>query len=272
MAGYDLDKTDYSVDRPGDPLNAIIPPDETVSYPSIGVGVAAINYDIARFIDAAGNPEDLTLGGSLRLTFGRSDTPFGADYIANYQAATAQFVTRPRNGVFIAGADKLIWWRRDGQNERLRHVSETLFYVKPARMHLLAFHALTDFAWRQRPTYQVVLGAGNGLRGYTFHESAGTRLAVGNVEYRFFTPLTILTVRLGAAAFFDIGNVWRRSQHIDIGGLKSGVGVGLRLGLTRASTAKVISLDIARALSKDEYFIGFGTSASFSLRDFSLNE
>ncbi len=270
--GYDLDKFDYSADRPGDPLNVIIPPDETVSYPSIGIGVAQIKYDVGRFIDAGGNPEDLTLGVALKMNFGRSDKPFGANYIADYQAASAEALVHPRDDVYIASAERAVWWNRDSRNERVAHSSEMLFYYKPTEMHLLAIHALTDFAWRQKATYQVVLGGGNGLRGYSYHELAGSKLALGNIEYRFFTPITILTVRLGAAAFFDIGNVWRPSQDIDLRELKSGIGVGLRFGLTRASTARVISLDIARALSENKFFIGFGTASAFGLRNFDLGE
>ncbi|OGC91585.1 MAG: hypothetical protein A2W25_10740 [candidate division Zixibacteria bacterium RBG_16_53_22] len=269
---YNLDKTDYAVELQGHPLNSMIPPDETISYPTVGVSIASIKYDIARFVDAAGNPEDLSLGGALKFTFGRSDVPFGADYIANYQAASARFLLCPRNGVYVGGSDKVIWWSRSGQAERIRHQSELSFYYKPAAMHLLAIHGLADFAWRQKPTYQVILGGGNGLRGYSYHELAGNRLALGNIEYRFYTPITILTVRLGAAAFFDIGNVWRRSQDIDPGELKSGVGLGLRFGLTKSSTARVVSLDFAKALSKDEFFIGFGTASPFNLKNFDLND
>ena len=270
--GYNLDRTDYSVELQGHPHNDIIPPDETISYPTIGAGIASIKYDITRYVDAAGNPEDLSLGGSLKFTFGRSDEAFGADYIANYQAASARFLLRPQNGVFIGGSDDVIWWNRNSTGERIRHRSELAVYYKPAGMHLLAVHGLADFAWRQQPTYQVILGGGNGLRGYSYHELAGNRLALGNFEYRFYTPITILTVRLGAAVFFDIGNVWRRSQDIDPGELKSGAGVGLRFGLTKSSTSRVISLDFARALSNDEFFIGFGSASPFDLRNFDLND
>jgi hypothetical protein len=271
-AGFDFDDTKYSAEWLNHPLDGIIPQDETYSFPSFGIGAATIRYDIDRFLDAAGSPEDLTLGASFKSEFGRSDESFGADYIGNYQAASAHFLARPYRGVFIGGADKVTWWKRESRTELIRHRSEFAVYYKPAETHLLTIHSLTDFAWRQKSVYQVVLGGGNGLRGYSFHEFAGNRLAMGNIEYRFYTPITILTVRLGAAVFFDIGHVWARSQKIELGDLNSGVGFGLRFGLTKASTSRVITLDFAKALSRDEFFIGFGTASIFNLKNFGLSE
>jgi hypothetical protein len=272
MGGYDLQKTNYATDHASDPHNDIIPSDETISYPSIGAGLARIKYDVVRFVDAGGNPEDLSMGVSLKYLFGRSDEAFGADYIANYQTASAKLLLRPYDWLFIGGSDDIIWWERSGRAERIRHRNELAVYCKPAAMHLLTIHALTDFAWRQKPTYQAVLGGGNGLRGYSYFEFAGDKLALGNIEYRLYTPLTLFTVRIGAAAFFDIGNVWERNQNIDLGEMQSGAGVGLRFGLTKSSTARVVSLDIARALSKNEFFIGFGTASAFNLKNFNIND
>jgi hypothetical protein len=270
--GYNLEKLDYSPEDSDHPLNVLIPGDEVISYPIVGVGGAIIEYDVERFLDASGTPEDLTLGGSLYYKFGRSDRVFGADFIGGWNQVSGRFLLRPFRRLFVGGGERLTWWLRDGHKERIRHQSQLAFFFKPASMHLLSVNAVTDFAWRQKATYQVILGGGNGLRGYSFYELAGDRLALGNLEYRFYTPLTILTVRLGAAAFFDIGHVWRRGQGVDLGDLKSGVGVGLRFGLTRSSTSRVVNFDFARALSQDDFFIGFGSTTPFSLRGLGFDD
>jgi hypothetical protein len=272
FAEYDYEKYDFSIELPGHSLNDIIPADETISYPSLGSSLSMIRYDVERFLDASGTPEDLTLGGSLKFKFGRSDDIFGADYTGNFHSVFLRFLARPAKNLFIGARDGISWWRNERRNERIRHKNEFALYYKPFEMHLLAIHGLTDFAWRQRSTYQVVLGGGSGLRGYSYYEFAGDKLAVGTIEYRFYSPITILTVRLGAAAFLDIGNVWRRNQRVDPGDFSSGAGVGLRFGLTKSSTSRVISLDFSRALSKDDYFIGFGTTTSFNLRNFSQDD
>jgi hypothetical protein len=271
-SGYTADKFDYSVDDPLHPLNSIIPDDEVLSYPTIGAGVSTIKYDVDRFLDASGTPEDLALGASLKFTFGRSDKPFGADYIGNYYSAAARFLVHPLSRLYLAANDKVMWWYADHRAERINHRTELALYYKPAPMHTLVARGLTDFGWRQKATYQQVLGGGNGLRGYSYFEFSGDKLALGNIEYRFYTPVTILTVRLGAAAFFDFGNVWWRNEPVDVGELKTSAGAGLRFGLTKSSTSRVISLDFARALSQDDFFIGFGTSLGFSLSAFGINE
>ena len=100
-------------------------------------------------------------------------------------------------------------------------------YIKTGETNVLSARILTDFGWRQKTTYQVILGGANGLRGYPVYRFAGNRLAIGNLEYRFYLPLEILTVRIGGAAFFDIGTVWRRNEKIDPGDLRSDIGLGL---------------------------------------------
>jgi outer membrane protein assembly factor BamA len=270
--GYVYENNNFSPDKPDSILNYLIPKDEDFSYPLFGVGASIIHYDIERFLDGAGTPEDLTLGAAIRFKQGFSNKSLGATFEGTYQAGLAQFLFNPLDGIFVGGYDKVSWWSRNGANERIRHISEMAIYYKPAMTHLLAFHALTDFAWRQLPVYQVFLGGGNGLRGHSFYEFAGSKLALGNIEYRFYLPVEILTVRLGLAAFFDIGNVWSPSDRIHLSQLKSDVGLGFRFGLTRSSTSRVINLDFARSLSDNNLFISFGATAPFSLDFVNNNE
>jgi hemolysin activation/secretion protein len=144
----------------------------------------------------------------------------------------------------------------------------SIVYVKPAEYQLLAFRTVSQFAWRQKPDYQLVLGGDNGLRGYPDRYLTGTRLFLTNLEYRIFSPLKILTVGFGGAAFFDGGYVWRDGQDVRPADLKTDIGVGLRIGLTKSSTARIIRLDIARALNEDNWYISFGTENIFDLGSF----
>ena len=265
IPGYDYEKQDFSEDKPDLPLNAYIPQDELMSYPSLGIRIATLKYGVEKYLDSAGNPEDMTYGAALKYRFGQSLDAFGADFIGYFQYAIAQFLCKPRDWLYIGGLDEVTWWGHNGRSERIRHISRASIYIKPAETHTLAIGGLTDFAWRQRNAYQVYLGGGNGLRGYSFYEFAGSKLAVGNIEYRFYTPLEILTVKIGAAAFFDIGNVWRQSDDIHLKELKSDIGLGLRFGLIKSSTSRVVNLDLARALSDSGFYITFSSLASFNL-------
>jgi outer membrane protein assembly factor BamA len=270
--GYDYDSRDYRPEHEISPYNYLIPEDETRSYFSPGVGIEVIKYDMARFLDQPGSPEDLTLGARIRLSIGRSLPEFGADRQATRPEIYARILTHPLEPLFIGAGDFVRWWRFGGRNTEIRHRTEVMVYVKPAADQVLAARALADFAWRQEPTYQLYLGGTSGLRGFTNYEFSGTRLALANIEYRFFTPIEVFTVRFGGAAFFDIGGVWRASQEIDPDELKSNVGIGLRFGLTRSSTSRVLRLDLAKSLADDNYYLSFGTGMVFSLSALGLYE
>jgi outer membrane protein assembly factor BamA len=273
IAGANYEKNDYSPYDQSSPYNNLIPPSETIAFPLVGLSGAIIQYDVERYLDAAGTAEDLTLGAALRLTIGRSSKAFGATYEGYRPMFLAQFLAKPSQRIFVGGIENLIWWRHNGRDERIRHISEAALYYQPFETHVLVVHAITDFAWRQNSNYQVFLGGGNGLRGHSFFALAGTKSALANLEYRFYSPIEILTVRLGAAAFFDIGNVWQNDQHIHLKNLKSDYGLGLRLGLTRSSSSRVIDLDVARSFSHHGIFVTFGSSTSmFRLSNINTNE
>jgi outer membrane protein assembly factor BamA len=273
IAGANYEKNEYSPDDLNSIYNYLIPPSETMSFPFAGLSGAIIQYDVERFLDAAGTPEDLTLGAALRVTLGHSAKTFGATYMGNRPIVNAQFLTKPYQSIFIGGVDNISWWRHNGRDERIRHISEVSIYLKPRETHVFVFHALTDFAWRQKSNYQVYLGGGNGLRGHSFYALAGTKSAVANLEYRFYSPIEILTVRLGAAAFFDIGNVWQINQYTNLRDLKTDYGIGLRLGLTRSASSRVVNFDIAKSFSHHGVFVTFSSSTSmFRLSEINTNE
>jgi hypothetical protein len=243
----------------------LIPSDERRSYPSIGIGGSVIKYYLGRYLDEPGTPEDLTLGGFLALNVGRSIPEFGANYMGTITAISSSFLLRPFERMLVGGRDHTEWWYHRGRSEKINQVWELMIYYKTAESHVLAARALTNFAWREKPGYQLILGGANGLRGYSSFELDGQKLALANVEYRFYTALELFTVRLGGAMFFDIGEVWKKGERISLDDPRYDVGLGLRFGLTRSSTARVLRLDIARPLTRDDIYISIVSGMVFSL-------
>ncbi|MEE9554411.1 MAG: BamA/TamA family outer membrane protein [candidate division Zixibacteria bacterium] len=269
---YNYEFKDYAPDDFSSPLNYIIPSDETKSYPSLGFGLSIIKYDMQRYLDEAGTPEDLTLGAAVGISLGRSVPEFGADYTGTRPEFSVKFLAKPYSRLFVGAKNKIFWWRHNGQDTEIRSRTEAMVYLKTGVTNVLTARWLTDFAWRQKSTYQLILGGANGLRGYPVYRFSGNRLAIGNLEYRFYLPLEILTVRIGGAAFFDIGNVWQRYEKIDLGDLRSNVGLGLRFGLTKSSTSRVLRFDVAKSLSTNDVYVSFGSTVLFSLRSFENHE
>jgi outer membrane protein insertion porin family len=70
----------------------------------------------------------------------------------------------------------------------------------------------------------------------------GNSMLIGNTEYTF--PIFSF---LKLAAFYDIGNVWAKRDDIGLGGLKSGVGFGVRI----KSPIGPIMLDYGIPLDKE---------------------
>lgn len=269
---YTYDSRQYSPEDVNSPYNHLIPSDEIRSYPSIGFGLSLIKYGLERFLDEAGTPEDLKLGASLRFSIGRSLSEFGSDFQGTRPEISLSILAKPADPVFIGARDIVWWWRHGGHNTEIRHRTEAMLYYKTGSTQVLALRGLADFAWRQKRNYQIVLGGGNGLRGYSAYEFSGNRLALGNIEYRIYFPLEILTVRFGAAAFFDIGRAWYEAEKIDLEDLRSDFGIGLRFGLTRSSTSRVLRLDVAKSLSDNDVFLSFATGMVFSLKIFDGHE
>jgi hypothetical protein len=71
---------------------------------------------------------------------------------------------------------------------------------------------------------QLALGGTTRLRGYRALAFTGPNVVVGNVEIRS-RPIEILSVQVGVAAFYDVGDAFARWDELS---LKHGVGGGLR--------------------------------------------
>jgi hypothetical protein len=118
-------------------------------------------------------------------------------------------------------------------------------------------------AERQDLVPQLTLGEDNGLRGCPAREFSGIRYARLNLENRIDTGLEVLSVRLGAAAFCDVGWMHDPSQGLSMSDPIRAVGVGLRLGSSHLFGSKVLRLDVAWPL--DDYGgEDYGVSVSFA--------
>lgn len=118
-------------------------------------------------------------------------------------------------------------------------------------------------AERQDLVPQFTLGEDNGLRGYPAREFSGSRYARLNLEDRIDTGIEVWSVRLGAAAFCDVGWVHDPVQGYSMSDPIRSVGLGLRLGSSHLFGSRVLRLDVAWPLDE----VGgqdYGVSVSFA--------
>jgi len=261
-------KLDFN-ELPEYPDNGIIPHDEIISGPGIGLKFTTFRYTTGTYLDEFGATEDLTEHVTLSGGIIWSGPTFQGDYETSVISLDAGFFFEAANGLYTGFKNSYSHYYVDNfRRERIANTMETVVYLKPSTYHLLSFRSVTSFAWRQKSNYYLTLGGDNGLRGYPDRYFTGTRLALVNTEYRIFTPIEILTVGLGGALFFDAGYIWDKDDNIDLHDLKSDLGLGLRLGLTKSSTARSVRFDLAKSLDNNDWFISFGTENLFSLAGF----
>jgi outer membrane protein assembly factor BamA len=258
----------YGVENPSSPYNAIIPDNKTFAGPGLGLSLTTIHYDTARYFDEFGTLEDFNFRYLLDFHAARSISQIGGDKGRLSYGTKAALLQKPFSPFVIGIVDIYSVSENDSGKYFSQNQFETAFYLKLARYHLFASRLYSSYAWKHERDYQVVLGGTNGLRGYPDRYYSGTKMLLLNVEYRVFSPLTIMTVGVGGAAFFDAGYVWSDRQNMKLRDLKKDIGVGLRFGLTKSSTARTIRIDCARGLDRKVTYLSMGTSNVFDLTPF----
>lgn len=240
------------------------PPDDPRRYLFVFVGAERLGsgWIERRQVEQIDRDEDFNLALSGRVELGASPAVFGAENALRLRAS-GSFGTLLPNGFALVSARAESRFQSGPQNVRL--VADVRGYqLKPP--WTLIVRAGLHTGWRLDPEEQVYLDALAGLRGYYRNAVAAEGRVVGNVEVRRFLVSNVLRIfSLGAAAFADAGLSWGEPDGTwDL----ADVGVGLRIGLTRASTNTLIRVDLARALRPDPqgregWQLSFSSGAAF---------
>jgi outer membrane protein assembly factor BamA len=124
----------------------------------------------------------------------------------------------------------------------------------------------TLVGWRLDPENQIALDGTTGVRGYRLHAVEGDRRLVGNAEARIcLVPEIWSLLSFGLAAFGDVGYSWGAPDgfwHL------ADAGLGLRIGITRASKNNLVRIDVARVLHPDPlgrtgWLVSFASGQAF---------
>lgn len=113
--------------------------------------------------------------------------------------------------------------------------------------HTFASSLALDWGEDLDRNVELLLGAGNGLRGYEDRTFTGDQRIVLNLEDRFHLIEDFYRlISIGGAVFLDVGGTSRKNfGEIISDNLYSNVGFGLRFGLTRSSGGTVLRVDFA---------------------------
>lgn len=208
--------------------------------------------------------EDVNLGTQSELSLGFSSTALGGSGSALFLSASHE------RGIPLGDARFVL--ARASWDGRLEHrsvrngigdASVTLVDLSASRRVLL-LSARYRHGTRLDPEVQVTLGAQNGLRGYGVHQFVGTRSLLLSAERRWFLIDNLARVfSLGLAAFIDSGYAWTQAESLDLGDLKTNLGISLLLGRRQVSTDRAgTRIDLAYALDpvygRSHWLLSFG--------------
>ncbi len=215
------------------------------------IGVSSVAHRFVRLthVNRFEVAEDFNLGNEASAFFGISNGTLGGE-----DGTALFFFFREKRG-FPLGQEHFLISQVSWSARRRRHQLENslvfarLDYInKLSPRWLVTGTARLHYGTRLDPEEQIRVGAENGLRGYPVHQFVGNRSLIFNLEERFFIADEVARlVSFATAVFFDTGFAWPEGHSINLGDLKSDVGVSLLLGRNKLA-ATGVRLDLAYAL------------------------
>lgn len=247
LFGMYYDRNDFlptpSTTLPANPL----PPQRTLSYPFVGIDIIEDKFAKVGDENQIGKAEDLYFGTEISGELGFSDSVFGANRNALIvKSALVHGFELPYGQQFFLSGD----FSSRIENESARNLigNAGARYYWRWRQDWLLYGSLSGTVTHALdPDVQLLLGGDNGLRGYPLRYEAGTSRGLLTIEQRVFTDwYPFRLVRVGAAAFADVGRTWGSGVvgNSDLG-LLSDAGFGLRLGNARSGLGNVLHIDFA---------------------------
>jgi len=250
-AGFTFDESEFS--PTAEYPDAPIPENRKLAYPWISLQWIEDRFVVERDVDRIDRPEDLNLGWNASGRLGWSSRQWGADRDALvFEAGAARgWRASPRQLLFPSAALRA---RLDsGRPDPLLASLGLRYHLRLPRAQALYAAASFDFARNLESDQQLLLGGDTGLRGYPLRYQEGDRRALFTLEQRWYGSREILrVVRLGAAAFVDVGRAWFAGQQpgpADRGWLTD-LGVGLRIAPSRSAHANVVRLEVAFPMNR----------------------
>jgi hypothetical protein len=194
-----------------------------------------------------GRPEFFALGLVSAIQLGRASVGLGSSRDAWLYSASVSRGFVPGPGQTLIASAAINGQSVGGQVAGQRLGAAAQYYLPQASRWV--FYAAVAADCLQNPDVNdaLLLGGDNGLRGYPLRYQSGLRRALFTIEERVYSDLYLWRlIRVGAAAFFDLGHAWGGTlvNNENPGRLRD-AGVGLRILSDRAALSNVLHLDLA---------------------------
>ena len=199
-----------------------------------------------RNIDEIDRDEDFNLSPRASLAAGASPGWFATRQAGQVLASISDGMTLGSAFAMVSASGGSR--REDGWRQMVFTGEERTYFAGIPRTSVVSRIGAT-VGRRLDPGQEIALDGDHGVRAYRLHAATGTSRLVGNLEARTRVASEVLhLVSLGAAIFGDGGvSNGPPDGHVVL----ADAGLGLRLGLTRASAHTLVRIDMARALMPD---------------------
>lgn len=275
--GYELERRLYrSFDREGidpvalDDFNArFVPTSDLRSAP-----YAQLHWyttDFHRIVDfqTLALQEDYRLGHDVYLRVAPVLQTLGStrNFVATY--ASAQYTLPLGDGIVRAGLQAITEGNGDGLADA--SLLGNLRIVTPRfGLGRVVFDAAAMNRYRNYLNTQTFLGGDTRLRGFPSNYLVGKDYVVYNLEYRS-RPVSLFSVQLGAAVFYDVGDAARGFSELSP---KQSAGVGLRALIPqlnrvvfRADLGFPLTRPLPAGVSPAAFFMSFEQAFGFGSLD-----
>jgi len=224
-------------------------------------GMSLLNrrYFTAQRVDEFGRTEDIPIGWLLAL-----DGGVGPDEKSMFIGASGAlaFRTPPVYGAFLCSYRRLT--ETETYSASFRFFSEE--FLSTRFCGRLYYSGISKGA----PESKFRVGGQTCLRSYCSYEQVGERLLAGNLEARVFTPIDILSIKVGCVAFLDAGTAWdptesRFTLARPDKPILGDYGLEFRFASTSSTTGRIVRVSLARTfdgewdieLASDQLFLTY---------------
>lgn len=219
------------------------PQDRNLVGPEVGWEHTTFRWRLVSGFRAWLRQEDLPLGPNWKVVTGLSLPLFGGDrirfrYDGRFQSGQLSGRTFTWQIVGLSG-------RFEGGRfaNAVTHVEAGGAITGTAGLRV---RVAADLSYALDLERQLTLGADTGLRGYDPNTFDGTSRAVANAEWRHrLTDELLHVAALGFTLFADAGKSWGARVGPSTGGVRSDVGAGLLIELTRAAIVQTLRIEVA---------------------------
>ncbi|MBD3257723.1 hypothetical protein GF377_04765 [candidate division GN15 bacterium] len=210
---------------------------------NVGMEYTFRRFLVVKRINGFEYNEDFNAGVEFSATTGRAFNTSFDDYLYDFIELEASATDRLAGHIVSAEYNRSFWFRRE---DDFRRLTEFRLWIYNNQLDFMTVAFKTAYVSdKSDDPNPLALGGKSGLRGYDTEFRSGDRAHVINLEARLYPGFELLSVKLGAAVFADLGRTFTTGEKFTLDDYYASVGAGLRLSFEKFTRAELARIDVA---------------------------